>query len=122
MTRREKKEKSVPVGRRAFLKIGGLGAAALATGSAGGSTVGAEASPHQGAQAQAAPAQPAPAQAAPRPQARSPFKRNFDPVPASEPSMNFAAFTDTHVGQQMRSPNWDYAQHLDRLADDIMER
>jgi Calcineurin-like phosphoesterase len=36
--------------------------------------------------------------------------------------MNFAAFTDTHVGQQYRSPNWDYAQHLDKLADDIMER
>ena len=50
------------------------------------------------------------------------FNRNFDPVPASEPSMNFAAFTDTHVGQSHRSPNWDYAQHLDKLADDIMER
>jgi hypothetical protein len=36
--------------------------------------------------------------------------------------MNFAAFTDTHVGQQMRSPNWDYAQHLDLLADDIMDK
>jgi hypothetical protein len=35
--------------------------------------------------------------------------------------MNFAAFTDTHVDQQMRSPNWDYAPHLDRLADDIMD-
>jgi hypothetical protein len=34
--------------------------------------------------------------------------------------MNFAAFTDTHVGQHVRSPNWDYAQHLDRLAEDIM--
>ena len=35
--------------------------------------------------------------------------------------MNFAAFTDTHVGQQVRSPTWDYAQHLDLLADDIMD-
>ena len=36
--------------------------------------------------------------------------------------MNFAAFTDTHVGQSYRSPNWDYAQHLDKLAGDIMDR
>src|SRR5262249_10603355 len=49
------------------------------------------------------------------------FHRNFDPVPASEPSMNFAVFTDTHVGQQVRSPTWDFAQHLDLLADDIMD-
>jgi hypothetical protein len=49
------------------------------------------------------------------------FHRNLDPVPASEPSMSFAAFTDTHVGQRARSPQWDYADHLDLLADDIME-
>ncbi len=49
------------------------------------------------------------------------FQRNYDPVPVTEPAMNFAVFTDTHVGQQVRSPNWDYAQHLDRLADDIMD-
>jgi len=35
--------------------------------------------------------------------------------------MNFAAFTDTHVGQKTRSPNWDFAEHLDLLADDIMD-
>src|SRR5262249_4943106 len=49
------------------------------------------------------------------------FQRNFDPVPTTEPAMNFAVFTDTHVGQQVRSPTWDFAQHLDRLADDIMD-
>ncbi len=35
--------------------------------------------------------------------------------------MNFAVFTDTHVGQRARSPQWDYADHLDHLADDVME-
>jgi len=49
------------------------------------------------------------------------FHRNFDPVPESEPSLNFAVFTDTHVGQRARSPQWDYADHLDLLADDILE-
>jgi hypothetical protein len=36
--------------------------------------------------------------------------------------MNFAAFTDTHVGQHVRSPNWDFASYLDLLAKDIMDR
>lgn len=49
------------------------------------------------------------------------FHRNLDPVPESEPSLTFAAFTDTHVGQSVRSPQWDYAGRLDLLADDIME-
>ena len=57
----------------------------------------------------------------PRRRPASRFRRNFDPVPASEPSMNFAMFTDTHVGQKNRSPNWDFAQHLDKLAGDIMD-
>lgn len=35
--------------------------------------------------------------------------------------MSFAAFTDTHVGQRVRSPQWDYAGHLDLLAEDVME-
>ncbi len=102
------------VGRRKFLEAGtvGLGAAALA-----GATAHAKVAPVPDAEGQAG--QAAPAQA-PRPASR--FQRNLDPVPASEPSLNFAAFTDTHVGQSYRSPNWDYAQHLDKLAGDIMER
>jgi hypothetical protein len=112
--------------RRQFLKTGSLGVAALAAGTAGyakdapeGRTPG---QPEQGPPAQAPPAQaPAPAQPAQAPRT-SRFQRNLDPVPASEPSMNFAAFTDTHVGQHVRSPNWDYAQHLDLLAKDIMDR
>jgi hypothetical protein len=112
-------------GRRKFLRVGALGAAALAAGATGQAKVapdlkqkrrGRQAPPAQ----TPAPGQQAPGQAAPRPASR--FQRNFDPVPATEPSMNFAAFTDTHVGQSMRSPNWDYAQHLDKLAGDIMER
>jgi hypothetical protein len=108
----ENKKGPTEVGRRKFLKVGGLGAAAIAAGAAGRVDVTPDAH---------APGGPGDAQgqAAPRPASR--FRRNFDPVPASEPSMNFAAFTDTHVGQQMRSPTWDYAQHLDRLADDIMD-
>ena len=101
--------------RRAFLKAGTLGAAALAAGAAGRVTVAGETMPAQGGQAQSAEAPAAQAQPGPAPRS-SPFHRNFDPVPASEPSMNFAVFTDTHVGQQMRSPNWDYAQHLDLPA------
>src|SRR4029079_773247 len=91
--------------------------------------------PQTGTGAPAAPVQPGPASAPgqPQPGVGSPgqgrpmraagpgFQRNFDPVPATEPAMNFAVFTDTHVGQQVRSPNWDFAQHLDRLADDIMD-
>jgi len=61
-----------------------------------------------------------PGQSAPRP-APAQYHRNLDPVPASEPSMNFAAFTDTHVGQRHQRNNWGYADHLDLLADDIMD-
>lgn len=49
------------------------------------------------------------------------FHRNLGPVPPAEPAMSFAVFTDTHVGQGWRSPHWDYAQHLDRLVDDVMD-
>ncbi len=59
-------------------------------------------------------------QSTPRP-ASPTYHRNLDPVPASEPSMNFAAFTDTHVGQRSQKNNWGYADYLDRLADDIMD-
>jgi hypothetical protein len=115
----EEKDQLQP-GRRKFLKIGTLGAAALAAGATGQAKVAPETEvPAQAGQTPPVQGQPAQGQAAPRP--ASPFKRNFDPVPASEPSMNFAAFTDTHVGQQYRSPNWDYAQHLDKLAGDIMD-
>lgn len=126
MSRSNESEKDpARVGRRKFLKVGGLGAAAIATGAAGRAGATPEArtpgapgdAPSAGAASPQAP--PAQGQAAPRRASR--FKRNFDPVPASEPSMNFAVFTDTHVGQQLRSPDWDYAQHLDRLADDIMD-
>ena len=112
----EEEEGQTQLDRRQFLRIGGLGAAAIAAGAAGHAEVAPEtetAGPP--GQAQSASAQ---AQAAQR---SSPYHRNFDPVPASEPSMNFAAFTDTHVGQQLRSPNWDYAEHLDLLANDIMD-
>ena len=111
-------------GRRKFL--GTLGAAALAAGATGQAKVRPETeTPVQGGQAppaQTPPAQGPPAQGQAVPRPRSGFQRNFDPVPATEPSMNFAAFTDTHVGQSYRSPNWDYAQHLDKLAGDIMNR
>lgn len=111
MSRSKKKgEDRIAPDRREFLKVGGLAAAAL-TAAAG------QPPQAQAAQAQAVPAQPPPAQ---RP--ASPFHRNLDPVPTSESSMNFAVFTDTHVGQKTRSPNWDFAEHLDLLADDIMER
>lgn len=40
---------------------------------------------------------------------------------APESAMSFAAFTDTHVGQQIRSPKWGYAEYLDRLAKDVMD-
>ena len=127
MSRSNEEEKDqIQLGRRKFLRIGTLGAAALAAGATGQAKVAPESEmPGQAGQTppvQAPPAQGQPqGQAAARAQAASRFKRNFDPVPASEPSMNFAAFTDTHVGQQVRSPGWDYAQHLDRLADDIMD-
>jgi hypothetical protein len=49
------------------------------------------------------------------------YHRNLDPVPASEPSLNFAAFTDTHVGQRNQKSNWGYADYLDLLAGDIMD-
>ena len=109
-----------PINRRQFLRVGGIGAAALAAGAAGRAPVEAEGTPGQGAPGQTAQAPAGQATARPA-QRTSPYKRNFDPVPASEPSMNFAAFTDTHVGQHNRSPNWDFAQYLDRLADDIMD-
>ena len=43
------------------------------------------------------------------------------PLPTPEESMSFAAFTDTHVGQKTRKPQWGYADHLDLLADDVMD-
>ena len=46
---------------------------------------------------------------------------NVGPVDRIEDSMSFAAFTDTHVGQHTRSPQWGYADYLDRLAIDIMD-
>ena len=110
------------LGRRKFLKVGTLGAAALAAGAAGHAKAAPE-TETPGPAGQAPPAQSPPAQPAqtPAPRPVSQFKRNFDPVPASEPCMNFAALTDTHVGQWNRSPNWDFAQHLDKLAGDIMD-
>jgi hypothetical protein len=107
------------LGRRTFLKVG-LGAAGLAAGATGQTKAAPETeTPDQAGQAP--PAQTPPAQT-PAPRPASQFRRNLDPVPATEPAMNFAMFTDTHVGQSYRSPNWDYAQHLDKLAGDIMER
>ncbi len=111
-------ENPVPVARREFLRVGGIAAAALAAGATAGSTVAAEPVARQGEQGQ--PPQGRPAQTQPA-QRSSPYHRNFDPVPASEASMNFAAFTDTHVGQKTRSPTWDFAEHLDLLADDVMD-
>jgi hypothetical protein len=104
--------------RRTFIRLGGLGAAAMASGAgAHGPAEGEGAVPGQGAEGQAAPAR-----AGQTPARRgSPFRRNFDPVPEAAPKMHFAVFTDTHVGQHNRSPQWDFAQHLDKLADDIMD-
>jgi hypothetical protein len=128
MTRPHDDEEQIQIDRREFLKVGGLGAAALASGAAGcAKAVTETGTPTQPAQVQPAqvttgPSQTAPAQPTQEQRARGPgFQRNFDPVPATEPSMNFAAFTDTHVGQKNRSPQWDFAEHLDRLADDIMD-
>ena len=126
-------DNQVPIDRRKFIRVGSLGAAALAAGCAkvAPETVPAGApAPVQTGQSPTAPVPPAqgqtasarPGQARPTRAAGPGFQRNFDPVPASEPAMNFAAFTDTHVGQATRSPNWDYAKHLDLLADDIMEQ
>lgn len=118
------------IDRRKFIRVGGLGAAALAAGcvkvtpETGASGAAAPAQPEQAPAAAAPPGQPAQAPSGqPRPtRASGPgFQRNYDPVPVSEPAMNFAAFTDTHVGQATRSPNWDFAKHLDLLADDIMD-
>ena len=105
--------------RRAFLKVGGLGAAALASGAAARGPAGNESAVASGqtATSQATPGQGGQAPARPGTQ----FRRNDDPVPASAPKMHFAVFTDTHVGQHNRSPQWDFAQHLDKLADDIMD-
>lgn len=41
--------------------------------------------------------------------------------PEPEPSLSFAAFTDTHVGQRHQKSQWGYADFLDRLADDVMD-
>ena len=46
---------------------------------------------------------------------------NVDPVPSPEHSLNFAAFTDTHIGQRTLKDKWGYADYLDLLADDIMD-
>src|SRR5262245_41621607 len=108
-SRDEKDQDQIQLPRRKFLQIGSLGVAALAAGAAGHAAAGHgkdapdTGTPGQGAQtppAQGAPPQ-TPAGRGQTPQAprTSQFKRNFDPVPPSEPSMNFAAFTDTHVGQ-----------------------
>ena len=99
------------LGRRAFLKVGGLGAVALASGAGTrGPVEGGSEAPGQGATGQTAPAR-----------RDSQFRRNYDPVPEAAPKMHFAVFTDTHVGQHNRSPQWDFAQHLDKLASDIMD-
>ena len=42
--------------------------------------------------------------------------------PARQSSLSFAAFTDTHVGGQAIRPQWGYAKHLDRLADEMMDK
>jgi hypothetical protein len=39
-----------------------------------------------------------------------------------QPSLTFAAFTDTHVGGRTTRPQWGYADFLDRLAQDVMDR
>lgn len=120
MSRSPGEDDQTPIDRRKFLKVGSLGAAALAAGAAGCVNV----VPQPGTGGPAGPVQPGLAQAGQGRPMRAPgpgFQRNLDPVPTSEPAMNFAVFTDTHVGQQVRSPNWDFAQHLDRLADDIMD-
>lgn len=46
------------------------------------------------------------------------FIHNGEEKPAS--AMTFAVFTDTHVGQRIRNDKWGYADHLDLLAQDIM--
>jgi hypothetical protein len=129
MNRPPEDDDRTQIDRREFLRVGGLGAAALAAGVAGCAKVvpetgtpgpGGAVQPGQTPPVQTQPAQPQPAQVRTA-QRASAFHRNLDPVPASEPSMNFAVFTDTHVGQQTRSPNWDFAEHLDLLADDIMD-
>ncbi len=121
------------IGRRKFIRIGGLSAAALATncakvapetGPSGAPTSTQPAQPTAGAPSVSGqPAAPTAGQRPLRPvRATGPgFQRNFDPVPVTEPAMNFAAFTDTHVGQATRSPNWDFAKYLDKLGDDIMD-
>jgi hypothetical protein len=109
---------SKPLGRRAFLKVGGLSAAALASGAAARGPVDADGVElDQGAAGQAAQRRGGQAPA----RRGSQFRRNQDPVPEAAPKMHFAVFTDTHVGQFNRSPQWDFAQHLDKLADDIMD-
>jgi len=127
MSRSPHDDDQTPIDRRKFIKVGSIGAAALAAGAAGCTKVVPETG--TGGPSGTMPPSSAPPSAAqtraigarPRPQTGPGFHRNFDPVPATEPSMSFAAFTDTHVGQSVRSPNWDFAKHLDLLADDIMD-
>jgi hypothetical protein len=116
--RSSRSDDQVPIDRRHFIRVGGLSAAALAAGAAGCVT----GTPQTGTgPGSATPAPLPPPATRPTRPATPGFQRNYDPVPVTEPAMNFAAFTDTHVGQSARSPQWDFAQHLDRLADDIMD-
>jgi hypothetical protein len=46
---------------------------------------------------------------------------NIDSGPTPEPALSFAAFSDTHVGQKLQKDKWGYADHLDLLAQDIMD-
>jgi hypothetical protein len=109
-----------PPDRRTFINLGGLGAAALASGAAAHGPVAPDADDASAQTAQAALGRGG--QAPARRGGGGGFRRNLDPVPEAAPKMHFAVFTDTHVGQFNRSPQWDFAQHLDKLADDIMDR
>jgi len=78
----DEEENQRQLGRRRFLRIGTLGAAALAAGAAGQAKAAPDTeTPGDARQTPPAQGQPAPGQTAPRP--ASQFKRNFDPVPAS---------------------------------------
>ena len=49
------------------------------------------------------------------------FQRlNVDIVNASEEGLSFAAFADTHIGARVEYSGWQMADHLDDLAQDIM--
>src|SRR5689334_12156822 len=95
ITRSRGDAENSPIDRRKFIKVGSLSAAALAAGCA-------KVVPETGAGAPvnavppSSPSQPGQVQpigARPRAQAGPGFHRNYDPVPATEPSMSFAAFT-----------------------------